>query len=45
MVSVASVEIIKELKESGEDYTNAILGTFSFEPDFFEDYILSLIHI
>jgi HKD family nuclease len=43
MVSKMSVEILSELKETEEDYTNAVLGTFEFDANFFEDHILPIL--
>jgi len=39
MVSMTPVEILTELRESG-DYENAVLGTYAFSPTFFENQIL-----
>jgi len=43
MVSMTPIEILTELRESGEDYENAILSTFSFSPSFFESKILPIL--
>ena len=42
MESLVQKEIISELKESGEYFENIIAGTYSLEPQFFEDVILKI---
>lgn len=42
MVSIVQKEIITELKESGEDFQNIIAGTYSLQPQFFEDVVLNI---
>jgi len=42
MPSLVEQEIITELRESGEDFENIILGTYSLETRFFEEELLKV---
>ncbi len=42
MVSFSQKEIITEIKESGEEFENIIVGTYSLDSQFFEDEILKI---
>ncbi len=37
---ITQTDILEELKKSSDEYQHVILGTYSFDPDFFEEKIL-----
>lgn len=37
---ISQTDILEEIKETSDEYQHVILGTYSFDPDFFEEKIL-----
>ena len=37
---ISQTDILEELKKSSDEYQHVLLGTYSFDPDFFEEKIL-----
>jgi len=37
---ISQIDILENLKEASDEYQHVILGTYSFDPDFFEEKIL-----
>ena len=40
---ISQIDILEDLKESSDEYQHVILGTYSFDPDFFELKILPVL--
>ncbi|KER05482.1 hypothetical protein AAA799E16_01875, partial [Marine Group I thaumarchaeote SCGC AAA799-E16] len=37
---ISEIDILEDLKETSDEYQHVIIGTYSFDPDFFEEKIL-----
>lgn len=43
LVSLSQKELLTELKEIGDEFENIVLGTYSLQPQFFEDVVLNIL--